>query len=318
MKKHNRPNIFERTLRSAFGRRQKGELSEERKNDLSETETYWLNDFAELNPKTRSSVLSVLTSKMAGLMRSPFRNLFSSETTVTPEDTFGLGGKPGKILIIDLPYKKFGESGRFAQILFKQIWQRAVEKRGKQGGPVFLWADEAQYFTTKEDALFQQTARSSRAATVYLSQSVPNYCVALGESGGSTSTTDALLGNFQTIIFHANGCPKTNEYAQRLFGEDMRTTTGVSQGAGGFGVSTSSQFFPVLPANVFGRLKKGGLANNLLVEAYVFQAGRLWGSKNWIKAVFSQAATPRRNAESQAQPSPQELEVTPRKKGFWG
>jgi hypothetical protein len=66
-------------------------------------------------------------------------------------------------------------------------------------------------------------------------------------------------------------------------------------------------------------LKKGGLANNLLVEAYVFQAGRLWGGKNWLKTSFSQVSAPRRTEESQEPTSrKEEPEAPSKKKRFWG
>jgi hypothetical protein len=51
---------------------------------------------------------------------------------------------------------------------------------------------------------------------------------------------------------------------------------------------------PILPAIRFSTLKKGGLANDKLVQAYVFQAGRVWlgddarHNKNWLLAEFRQ------------------------------
>src|SRR5262249_7454836 len=137
------------------------------------------------------------------------------------EDTFA-----GKLILLNLPVKEFGEVGRFAQILFKTVWQRAVERRGSHGVPVFLWADEAQFFVTRYDMLFQQTARSSRAATVYLTQSVVNFRAAQDANHDATAISESLLGNLQTKVFHANACPTTNEYAERLFGQELRYTTG--------------------------------------------------------------------------------------------
>ena len=92
-----------------------------------------------------------------------------------PEDTF-----KGKIIVLNLPVKEYNELGQFAQVLFKFIWQRAVERRLPPGinrqaaeqtiRPVFLWADESQFFVNSYDALFQSTARASRACTVYLTK----------------------------------------------------------------------------------------------------------------------------------------------------
>ena len=88
----------------------------------------------------------------------------------------------GKIIIVNVPVKTYGEIGRLAQILYKIIWTRTADRRSGLFGtpahglsesavhsdpslrsPVFLWADESQYFITQEDMLFQQTARASHA-----------------------------------------------------------------------------------------------------------------------------------------------------------
>lgn len=123
----------------------------------------------------------------------------------------------GRIILLEIPIKQYEQVGRLAQVIYKTIWQRAIERR-TCSRPVFLWADEAQYFVTREDALFQQTARAKLAATVYLTQNLPNYYAAL-DGAGSTAATESLLGNLQTKFFHANGDPATNEWAERVFGK---------------------------------------------------------------------------------------------------
>ncbi|MGE3109314.1 MAG: type IV secretory system conjugative DNA transfer family protein [Phycisphaerales bacterium] len=199
-----------------------------READLQQTVEYWLNDFPRLSERTRSIVVSSLTSKLAGLLRSPLREVFSSprgiSDEVRPEATFA-----GKIIVLDFPVKDFGEVGRFAQVLYKTIWQRAVEQRRDTSRVVFLWADESQYFVTGEDMQFQQTARSQRAATVYLTQNLPNYYAMIG-GRNPKAAADSLLGNLATKILHANADPTTNEWAQRLVGVRSETKLSFSSG----------------------------------------------------------------------------------------
>src|SRR6202012_4255126 len=100
------------------------------------------------------------------LLRDPVYSLFCSHAaTFTPEDCLY-----GKIILINLPVKTYHKIGRDSQIMFKYIWQRAMEKRQIDAAarPVFLWADEAQHFLHEHDAEYQATARSSRIATVYI------------------------------------------------------------------------------------------------------------------------------------------------------
>jgi hypothetical protein len=151
-----------------------------RANDLELTRDFWLREFPSLAPETRSVIVSTFTSMADCFLRGLLRDLFCTDLTFTPEDTFN-----GKIIILNLPVKEFNELGQFAQVLFKFIWQRAVERRisadmsreAAQAAvrPVFLWADESQFFVNSYDALFQSTARSSRACTVYLTQNLPSY-----------------------------------------------------------------------------------------------------------------------------------------------
>lgn len=280
----------------------------ERQRDLKQTVQYWMYDFPRVSDRTRSIVVSSFTAKAAGLLRSPLRELFSEggqRADFEPERSL-----EGKVIIVNLPVKVYGEVGRFAQVLYKTVWQRAIERRSDMQQlfpngeanpsydpdwrPVFLWADESQYFITKEDMLYQQTARSRYAATVYLTQNLPNYYAVLDGSKG-TAATDSLLGNLQTKIFHANGDPATNEWAERVFGKqwkdiDSETVNrgggyrpGQGHGDSSLSSSTVPQLVPVLEASRFTTLLKGGVAEkpeeSLQVQAYIFQAGRRWAGR---------------------------------------
>lgn len=275
-------------LRRANERSIKDELKADELVDLEQTIEYWLNDFAGLAPRTRSIIVSTFTSRVTGLLRGPLQRLFcpSDEPaagekpfTVTPEDS-----RQGKVIVLNLPIKDYGEVGRFAQILFKTIWQRAIERLpvADKDLPVFLWADESQYFVTNHDVLYQQTARSKKAATVYLTQSLPNYYAMLA-TRDPYSSTHSLLGNLQTKIFHANGDPSTNEWAEKLFAQEIKPRAGQSDslsiGKGEslqLGRSVQENREPAVPARMFTTLRKGSHANKNRVGAIVFQGGRAW------------------------------------------
>lgn len=281
-----------RCLELANGRK---DLKPGRREDLKHTVHYWLLDFAGLAERTRSVVVSSFTSKATALLRSPLRELLAAGDTdddVTPEASMR-----GKIIILDLSVKQYGEVGRFAQVLYKTVWQRAVERRRfgeATPGPVFLWADESQYFVTKEDMFFQQTARSSLAATIYLTQNLPNYYAAM-ESRDAVAATDSLLGNFQAKLFHANGDPVTNDWAERLFGRLLRSRTGFQNTRGepdahgrpdySFGTSSHQAWEPRIPAIEFTQLKKGG-PPELVAEAL------LWLNGEPLRVAFPQRGVP--------------------------
>lgn len=244
-----------------------------RQSDLDETQRFWLVDFPRLTDRVRSIVVSSFTAKVSGLLRSPMRELFCAEENsehLAPERSF-----EGKIIILNIPVKTFGEVGRMAQVLYKSVWQKAVERRAFTGQwcPVFLWADEAQFFVTKDDPLYQGTARSQFAATVYLTQNLPTYHAAL-DTQGSTAATAALLGNLQTKIFHANGDPATNEWAERVFGKVLIPDAAPTGDKVIHTPRRPTQSAPVIEARAFTLLRKGNVSP--LIDAFVFQSGRPW------------------------------------------
>jgi len=261
-----------------------------RRQDLEQTLAYWMDDFPALNDRTRSVVVSSFTAKVAGLLRSPMRELLCTSTSaeVKPE-----ASHQGKVIVANIPVKVFGEVGRFAQILYKTVWQRATERRDLSGTwtPVFLWADEAQYFATTDDMLFQQTARSKLAATVYLTQNLPNYYATFGGRNGQ-AVAESLLGNLQTKIFHANGDPSTNEWAERLFGQHMRSVHSRNFQGSEAGQAWNPTRMPNVESAYFTTLRKGGPWNDCEVGALIFQGGRRWrtnGDRNFLQHAFRQS-----------------------------
>jgi len=283
--------------------------SEAERLDYDAMEAYWLSEFPKLASKTRSIIVQSFTSLADPFMRAPLRELFCGNTTFTPEDA-----QKGKIILLDLPVKEWGDVGRIAQALMKTCFQKATERRdtGNSPIPVFLFCDEAQLFLTSYDELFLQTARSSRVCTVYLSQNLPNYYSALGGHQKAQHQADSVLGNLSTHIYHANGDANTNEYASRRIAQtwQMRAgsnhgyTSGASEGGGGSGQATTSMSYSdnrgrslseqlsaqVLPQELT-TFRQGGPQNAFAVDALLFKPGRVWRATgtNYIRITFRQS-----------------------------
>jgi type IV secretory pathway TraG/TraD family ATPase VirD4 len=168
-----------------------------------------------LSDKTRNVIVSMFTSTVDILNRGVLRELFCNGTNISPEAT-----EEGKIIVIDIPVKEYGDVGLFAATLWKYSWERSIERRNvvTSPRPVVLWADEAHTFLTSYDMQFQTICRAARAATVLISQNLSNYYAVLGGSDKGNAVADSLLGNLNLKIFHANGDHVTNEWMANMIG----------------------------------------------------------------------------------------------------
>ncbi len=255
----------------------------------------------------------IFKRKVSGLLSMSLRELFFETTNpaFSPEVSMRStrNGRYGKIVIVNVPVKTYGEVGRLAQILYKIAWTRAADRRsglfesrpqegaaatidpdGTLKSPAFLWADESQYFITSEDQLFQQTARSSRVATVYLTQNIGNYKAVLGRT--NDAAVYSLLGNLQTKIFHTNGDPATNKFTEDTFGKEWAalqsksTSTGETTQDGRVSLNSNRntnnalQYTDVVSARDLTMLMFGGRRYGHKIAAMVFQAGRNWRTEN--------------------------------------
>ena len=254
---------------------------------------FFIESFINLSEKTRSIIDFTFAGFLFRLLREPIYSLFCKGTsTVVPEDSL-----QGKIILLSLPVKIYHKVGRDCQILFKYIWQRAMEKRdvNQNDRPLFLWADEAQNFLHEHDADYQATARSSRVATVYISQNLPNYYANMGGSHAD-HRVKSFLGTLSTKIFHANADIETNRYASELLGdaffEDESNSLGT--GSGGFNISRtkSRKLERMVRPEDFVRLWTGGPTNDYFVEGYIHRQGdAVLAGFNHTKLFFNQNHT---------------------------
>lgn len=262
---------------------------------------YWLVGFPDVPPETRGCV-KIAFSAMLDVMRQRYiYELLSTDTTITPECIFR-----GHIIIIDLPVKEFGDAGVLVQCAFKYLFQRAIERRknlGSQTRPAFLFIDEAQHFFTEYDTVFQQTARSSRVATVLLSQNINNFYAHLGGDKNAQYLFNSLAGNLNTRIFHANGDFLSNDWASKMFGTWDKPVSSISatsphhETSSPFnsseprythGASTRNELL-VQPGD-FAKLRSANKRNGYQSDAYIYRVGSLFQRTGlpFIKGVFAQ------------------------------
>ncbi len=257
---------------------------------------FFLKSYRNLTEKTRSVIDFIFLGFLYRLLREPVYSLFcKGKSTFSPEDCL-----EGKVILLNLPVKTYFKVGRDCQILFKYIWQRAMEKRQVEinARPVFLWADEAQNFLHEHDAVYQATARSSRISTVYITQNLPNYYASMG-GALSQYRVKSFLGTLATKIFHANADIETNHYASELIGESYFENLQKGQ-TYGKDYSMSNSRSMILEKQVrpeeFVSLATGGPRNGFIVEGYLHSQGdTIFNDQNHILMRFNQHYTPIKN-----------------------
>ena len=250
-------------------------------------EDFFLGNWLYLSEKTRSIVEQMFFAFGDRFMRDPLYSLFNTKTTVTPEDTI-----KGKIIIVNLPYLIYENTGRDGQVLFKYVWQRAMQRRQitERSRPTFLWVDEAHYFLHDHDIDHQSTARSYRACTVYLTQNLPNFSLHAGGGDKGISRFKALAGNLGTKFFHANSDTQTNEYAADLIGKDLQwvQSEGMSMGDNAsFSEGSTQNLMHLIQPNEFAQQRTGGPLNDYIVEMVVHRQGIPFESTGRNHALFT-------------------------------
>lgn len=256
-------------------------------------ERFFIDTYRNLSERTRSIIEFSFLGFLSHLMREPLYSLFSKYNyKYTPDVCL-----KGKIILLNLPVKSYYHAGRDCQILFKYIWQRAMERRDIKNNPlpVFLFADEAQHFLHEYDAEYQATARGSMIATLYITQNLPNYHANMGGTK-SEYRVKSFLGTLATKIFHANADIETNKYASDLVGDAYRVSKTKTRSYSGdennkFNMSEaeSKVLEKAIRPEKFGLLRTGGPRNDKQVDALIHTQGNTWPEqKNYAFITFNQ------------------------------
>lgn len=235
----------------------------------------YFHSFRNLNPKTRTIVESIFSGFLFNLIQEPVYSLFSNcSSTFSPESCFD-----GKIILLDLPIKIYGQAARYAQLIFKMIWQAAMERRNlkENNRPVFLFSDECQELLTENDNMFTATSRSSNLCNIWVTQSLPNLYACIG-GNNSEHFVKGLIANFATKIIHANTDVETNSWASNLIGEayqkDESETISTTNGTMTTSQTVTVKLAKMVRPEAFNSLLTGGVQNGYRVTAYLHCMGK--------------------------------------------
>ena len=219
---------------------------------------YMMREWSTLAADTRSVVRSFMSNMMGPFLSGPYEALFSGKSTVT----LGQALDQGRLVYVHLPLASAEVMARVVATFVKLEFYREVLRRPDKARPSFFLCDEFQaFFTAKAgrgDADAFERTRQSNHANIIAFQNLN----ALYKQTQRKEPVDNLLGNCATQIFLRNTDRATNEYASKLFGEQVETLVGVSANIGGggkaAGASTSvggaTQYGARVRENVFSQL----------------------------------------------------------------
>lgn len=287
-----RESFLFQCLRSAGSAR----MNDSQRADFELAITFFMEEWAVLNSRTRSTVESTLTSATDALSRGAVRDMVSApHPNFSPASLYD-----GAIVIVDFPVLVYRDIGQLIQVVLKYCTQRCHGRRdiSRNARPTFIVCDECHLLIVDADQAFQTTARSSHTAVVYATQSLSTYLEAFGTQ--SEARVHSLLGNLQTQVFHQQTDIKTIGYVQELVGRSrqlfmnsnatrggdwLAPLWGESSG-GSAGFSESFEF--ELQASELNGLAKGG-PPHWFTEAIVYQGGRRFlNDRTWCRTVIPQ------------------------------
>ena len=155
----------------------------------------------------------------------------SAPRSLPNEHQFRAGDvRNGAIIILDIPVMGDNkELAQLAQVVFKMLWYRAMERRDISANPrpVFLLSDEHQYLYSTHDQVFLTTARSLRVSCTLITQNISNfYAILPGDKG--RAETDSLFANCGTIFCHMQTDSVTNNWMATRIGSTRQWFQGVS------------------------------------------------------------------------------------------
>lgn len=272
--------------------------SEVEKADMEQWLEAWLNEYVNLNDRTRSSITTQVNQILSVFTGGIVRSMVSGETTISPAAL-----EAGYWILVDMPVSRWGASGQFVDAVWKLAVQRHVLRRvaKPESRIIVVWCDEFQNHLNSFDPKYLAEARSHRGCMLVLTQSLHSYYAALSGGQAAEHNADALLTNFATRIFCALGDAKSAGWASDLCGKSRQlllggsmapeeslwdTLMGRTKFTGSFSEHLEANVEPV--EFMHGGLRTGG-PPSCMVDAWVIRSGQPFSTgQNWLRASFSQ------------------------------
>ncbi len=260
------------------------------KHDFASAATYWNSHYANLDSKPRSSVEAGMMNTLNVFSMGMVRSKLSDGTNVTPADL-----ERGRIIVVDYPVSTWGATGKAIMGCWKYITEKHVLRRKYRPGqpPIVIYSDEAQNLLTEFDSKYIDECRSHGGSLVFLSQSLSNYKMALGEDAAK-----ALCGQAGHSIFHVVDS-YTAAYASEMVGKAMQWKTGGSRGAprdlldsmlgvGEWNGNINEDMRALIEPREFQLGRTGGKLHGLVVDSWVIRNSCFANGSTAIRVPWSQ------------------------------
>jgi type IV secretory pathway TraG/TraD family ATPase VirD4 len=200
---------------------------------------FFADEWSQLAENTRTSTQAYITNMVDPFLMRPYCDVFSGRSDLRISDAVD----GGKILYVYMPIADKEAMSKVICTFVKLEFFREVLKRPDKERSSFFFCDEFQSFFTvvqgKGDADFFERSRQSNHANIIATQNIP---ALLKVASDRESVVQNLLGNCAVKVFLRNTDEKTNEYASKLFGQQVvaMAGSGMSQGHGRQGDSMSA------------------------------------------------------------------------------
>lgn len=268
------------------------------KADMEQVLEAWLNEYVNLNDRTRSSVTTQVNQILSVFTGGIVRQMVSGKTTISPAAL-----EAGYWILVDMPVSRWGASGQFVSAVWKLAVQRHVLRRVARPGSriIVVWVDEFQNHLNSFDPKYLAEARSHFGCQCVLTQSVHSYYAALSGGQAAEHSANALLTNFATRIFCALGDANSAQWASELCGKSRQvliggslapeesvwdTVMGRAKFTGSFSEHVENNVEPV--EFMHGGLRTGG-PPSWMVDAWIIRSGQPFSTgQNWLRVSFSQ------------------------------
>lgn len=249
---------------------------------------FFTDEAITIGDKPRGAAISQVSAVLGPFLQgSMYSTVCCDTSSFSPLDAI-----TGKCVVMDAPVMTHGDAGKFIQALItKQVLQACLARTDSEYMTLIV-RDELPVIVGKpsDEVANMALARSTRTAFISGIQSNPTLQSSMG-GNQAEQELHSVLSNYATKIVLSTACPRTAEFFSNAWGNFRDQFVSVSEEKADreelnlFNMltddhlifSVNEQLVPRCPVESFLALKRGGDANQRLVEFFLSQAGRVYG-----------------------------------------